>query len=300
MAVTSYHTADGQILGQTASGVRTQYLTDALGSVTETVADDGSVLNTYRYKPYGAQLAKTGVGADPKFLFVGSRRCRVLGSTMCSGELDSLAFDSSLGTYLSTIFRRSGPKYNRRPLILDERRAVANPEVPFVDHCGQALWLVHWILDPLPSSSTKGAVVQRVTLRFQIWNCKTGETVESVDTTYDEMWEMDGGKWLKPPGWMPGDKNRFNEDQFRAQSKECTSGYRIWIAYFDWREGYSHLKDAPWTFDDKDHSGGLWTHPPTTKPDPTQCHYLFYQWNCCDPPEARRIAMASIEQEDGG
>ena len=73
MAVTSYHTVDGQILGQTAPGARTQYLTDALGSVTCTVDDDGFTLNTYRYKPYGAQLAKTGVAADTRFLWIGSK-----------------------------------------------------------------------------------------------------------------------------------------------------------------------------------------------------------------------------------
>ena len=33
----TYHTVNGRILGETAAGVRTDYLTDALGSVTATV-----------------------------------------------------------------------------------------------------------------------------------------------------------------------------------------------------------------------------------------------------------------------
>ena len=51
--------------------MRRDYLTDALGSVTATVTGAGVVENTYRYKPYGEQLAKTGAGSDPKFLWNG-------------------------------------------------------------------------------------------------------------------------------------------------------------------------------------------------------------------------------------
>ena len=37
-----------------------------LGSVTATVNQSAQVVNTYRNKPYGVQLAKTGAGADPR------------------------------------------------------------------------------------------------------------------------------------------------------------------------------------------------------------------------------------------
>jgi RHS repeat-associated protein len=72
MAVTNYHTVNGEIVGETTSGVRTDYLVDALGSVTGTVNQSAQVLNTYRYKPYGALLAKTGTAADPKSQWVGT------------------------------------------------------------------------------------------------------------------------------------------------------------------------------------------------------------------------------------
>ncbi len=71
MAVTNYFTVNGEIFGEETAGTQTDYLTDALGSVTATVDQNAAVVNTYRYKPYGAQLAKTGVGADPKFRWVG-------------------------------------------------------------------------------------------------------------------------------------------------------------------------------------------------------------------------------------
>src|ERR1051326_829680 len=72
MAVTKYYTLNGEIVGEkTGAGARVDYLTDALGSVVGTVNQSAQVVNTYRFKPYGAQLAKTGVGADPAFRLVG-------------------------------------------------------------------------------------------------------------------------------------------------------------------------------------------------------------------------------------
>jgi RHS repeat-associated protein len=71
MGVTSYYSFGGEIIGEETAGVRRDYLTDALGSVTATVTGAGVVENTYRYKPYGETLAKTGTGSDPKFLWTG-------------------------------------------------------------------------------------------------------------------------------------------------------------------------------------------------------------------------------------
>jgi RHS repeat-associated protein len=71
MALTKrYDTIDGRIRSESTGGTRTGYLPDALGSVTATT-QAGAVVNTYRYKPYGTQLAKTGGAGDPKFLWIG-------------------------------------------------------------------------------------------------------------------------------------------------------------------------------------------------------------------------------------
>ena len=51
MAVTNYHTVNGRVIGETTGGVRTDYMRDALGSVTGTTVA-GVVQNTYRYQPY--------------------------------------------------------------------------------------------------------------------------------------------------------------------------------------------------------------------------------------------------------
>lgn len=67
-----YHTVNGMLIGETSNGVRRGYLPDALGSAVATVDDNGSIENTYRYKPYGSLLAKTGTAADPRFLWAGT------------------------------------------------------------------------------------------------------------------------------------------------------------------------------------------------------------------------------------
>ncbi len=74
MPTTNYYTVDSEIIGQrTIGSPRMDYLTDALGSVTATVNQSAVVDNTYRYKPYGKTLAKTGVGQDASFGWVGTQ-----------------------------------------------------------------------------------------------------------------------------------------------------------------------------------------------------------------------------------
>jgi len=79
MAVTNYHTVNGKLIGETSAGQRTSYLADALGSVTATADSAGAIVNTYRYKPYGGLLAKTGMGVDPEFLWTGNTGSRTTG-----------------------------------------------------------------------------------------------------------------------------------------------------------------------------------------------------------------------------
>lgn len=76
----AYYSVNGRILGEASGGTRLDYMTDALGSVTGTVDSSAQVVNTYRYKPYGELLAKTGSGSDPRFRWVGSPGYRQTGN----------------------------------------------------------------------------------------------------------------------------------------------------------------------------------------------------------------------------
>lgn len=75
MARTYYNTVNGRMISQKKNGVRTNFHTDALGSITTTTVN-GAVENTYRYKPYGETLAKTGTAEDPRFLWTGDTGSR--------------------------------------------------------------------------------------------------------------------------------------------------------------------------------------------------------------------------------
>ncbi|HAP39574.1 MAG TPA: hypothetical protein DCQ94_07425 [Nitrospira sp.] len=73
MPVTNYHTLNGRIRGETTNGVRTNYLSDALGSVTATASATSQIQNQYRNRPFGARQSKSGNAADPRFQWNGTR-----------------------------------------------------------------------------------------------------------------------------------------------------------------------------------------------------------------------------------
>ena len=101
MPVTNYYTVDGEIIGEATGGVRADYMVDALGSVTGTVDQSAQVLNTYRYKPYGALLAKTGAGADPKRQWVGSLGYRATGRRQSESYVRARHYGTSSGLWTS-------------------------------------------------------------------------------------------------------------------------------------------------------------------------------------------------------
>ena len=137
MAVTNYYSFGGEIIGEETGGVRRDYLTDALGSVTATVTSAGVVENTYRYKPYGETLAKTGVGGDPKFLWNGkwgyhygsyNSYIRSRHYTVLTGK-----FNSKDG--LSFLLLKNNPKITQHVLLGDYIYCNSNP-ISFYDWSG--------------------------------------------------------------------------------------------------------------------------------------------------------------------
>jgi RHS repeat-associated protein len=99
MPVTSYYSVGGELLGEETAGARRDYLTDALGSVTALVDSTAAVLNTYRYKPYGSQLSKTGTASDPLFTWVGSQGYRQTGKSYSDVYVRARHYDNATGRW---------------------------------------------------------------------------------------------------------------------------------------------------------------------------------------------------------
>ena len=100
MPVTNYYSVNGEIIGEKTTGSsRIDYLTDALGSVTATMDQNAQVVNTYRYKPYGALLSKTGAGADPSFQWVGSQGYRQTGKKYSDVYVRARHYDTVTGRW---------------------------------------------------------------------------------------------------------------------------------------------------------------------------------------------------------
>jgi|GEM_PF-6459866 len=100
MGVTNYYSVEGDIQAERAgTGARTDYLCDALGSVTGTSDSSGAVVNTYRHKPYGTQLAKAGAGADPNFQWVGTSGYRMTSLSHSSHYVRARHYAQEHGTW---------------------------------------------------------------------------------------------------------------------------------------------------------------------------------------------------------
>jgi len=104
MAVTNYYAVDGELLGEkTAGSSRLDYLTDGLGSVTATLDQSAQVVNTYRYKPYGTQLAKTGTGADPAYTWVGTQGYRQTGRKFSDIYVRARHYSASTARWITKV-----------------------------------------------------------------------------------------------------------------------------------------------------------------------------------------------------
>jgi RHS repeat-associated protein len=100
MSVTNYYSINGEIIGEkVGAAARTDYLTDALGSVTSTLNQSAQAVNTYRYKPYGAQLAKTGIGTDPALRWVGSHGYRQTDKKYSDVYVRARHYDDQVGRW---------------------------------------------------------------------------------------------------------------------------------------------------------------------------------------------------------
>lgn len=97
MPVTYYHSVGGELLGETASGSRVDYVADALGSVPVRVGDSDGTEAARSWRPYGSQMA----GSSSTYGFVGTLGYRGTGRRFASHHALARHYDGATGSWTS-------------------------------------------------------------------------------------------------------------------------------------------------------------------------------------------------------
>jgi hypothetical protein len=292
MSTTYYHTIDGSILGQTTAGVRTDYMTDALGSVTGTTVS-GAVGNTYRYMPFGALLAKTGTASDPLFLWVGTQGYRATQRTYsdCYVRLRHLAIQSSSWTSLDKYWPvEPGWAYaaNNPPLTTDPTGALTaqpvNSSSWTMSCCGGFNSFIDWKDFP----GVDGWIVQYITYNMTYFkSCPpTGTSVTISSYSYFEAWQVKAGVVISVNCFDDNfdDMWRFNTAALGPQGSQTRSAIAVFIpgtptgidTFQSGRQGVLEANCLPSTYD-----WNMWSPYLNQNASQTATQTVEYDWNCC-------------------
>lgn len=295
MATTYYQTLNGRIRGETTSGVRTNYLTDALGTVTATVNASSVVVNTFRYKPYGTQLAKTGAGSDPLFLWTGDLGSRSTGRSYSENYNRARHYGNNISTWSTRdilwpmvgayTYASSDPIGRSDPSgYLD---VTYKKCWNWVFRCGGADYAIEFTMP----KNANGWIIQKVRAKYnykdcwgRLMACRSCTGVgPGGEETYYEAWKVSGGKIIPPMGLHCDDQ--FLEPGCGA----CTTGgVRIdgFFKFFTSTEAdpilWGWRQNRPcWG-----HLWGSFDPPPNGWSDTgSKHHWLETDYKCCCDPK---------------
>ena len=217
MGVVNYDTVDGVVLGDSVHGT---YMRDALGSVTGTIPGK-VVADTYRYKPYGERLAKTGTAPDPRFQWNGSHG------------------------YRQTSISHSASYVRRRHLGLEEGRwTTVDPLWPdepsfgyargnttsWIDRTGS--WAQFPISTPVSTSTCRVPKMRapRTTGRFSVSGARATSIVSGGMVTFDLVFSCAEAEYYRQ---LEEQINRQFEEAARAD--DC----------IEWNKDYHKFCDHP-------------------------------------------------------
>ena len=182
MAVTTYYSVGGEIMAERSGSTRTDYTRDALGSVIGTkrvsgIINQPGLTNTYRYKPYGERLSKTGNAPDPRFQW------RVLQATVANSLLSTpvknydLSSCQVFGLVRDSIVQKGtlmgGALSRKYPVCggIGAQWQNLKPSEVWISHhgisitqCGGGEFHTWWKLPPTGARSAVGAVIQKVNI----------------------------------------------------------------------------------------------------------------------------------------
>ena len=282
MAVTSYITMDGMLMGEMTNGVMRNYGTDALGSVVETVLN-GVEEYTYQYKPYGGLLAKTGVGADPLYLWNGGSGYRATSLAFSDTYVRNRHYSSTSSSWstsdrlfpqeLPYIYARDMPTSLPDPSGLSPLRTWGGR---FKCQCG--MLQLNWILQEMGAPSGPGYIVQRITANVEAFDCNgvpiTTAAPCQAGRTYYEAFPVVNGSSNLQDNWELVMLNGGNNSLYCSYgSMAMSAGFKY---YQTLPKGFSHGKVQC--------SGNLlssYDPPEGFTEEPGSEASLNFSWGCC-------------------
>jgi YD repeat-containing protein len=254
--MTSFNTIDGQILDQIdALGNVTEYMHDALGSVTGTTDGSSNVQNTYRWSPYGSLLSKIGTQIDPQFLWVGGLGYRYTGREHADSYVRARHYGQAQSGWSS--IDRHWKIFGQYAYCKGQGVSIADPSgealpgatrigagVDYVpDSCGGCT--AQWRFEIVGGASVgfSGWLIQQVTNTYATYACGNptyqmpggcivpGSTNAGPSQTYYEAWQINKGIVMipnittcsDPPDWI--NPNMGVDDVWGlVASSSCSTG----------------------------------------------------------------------------
>ena len=299
---TAYYTVDDEIIAESINGVRLDYLTDALGSVTAKVDQSASVTSTARYKPYGSLFSGNsytfgwsgvhGYRASQQGTYIRSRQYQ--NATASWITVDELWPSQPAYIYAngspSTIIDPSGMYSITRNLATGDYN-----EYDWPPNCGD--YHIEWNFAVRPSAT--GWLVQQIDVECDIFSCDGG--IRKCCPSYFEVWLVFKGEVMACYGKYFGARQGFNDDQFsNDQGGPCTVGFEVTkgqLAFFpdskaSLRGDNKWLKDHHFAFlEDANHVACSGYAPSTltfsSVPPPIWSNKAesYVGWGCCKDPD---------------
>lgn len=219
MAVTNYYTMNGQIVGESTSGVRTAYHRDALGSVVATTDQNQSVTATARCAAYGTAFATSGNYAALRFGWCGTLGYRKtqrsgIGLVQSEAYVRARHYSASASRWTTTDpadedgnlygYGESSPVTLVDPTGMLSSRMTSN-NFQTATHCGDVV-NAEWTFTLSKPAPCKGWIVQKVdvTCSYQACTCPTNPS--SWPFSYWEAWPIahGGTTAVDDYGWNTG------------------------------------------------------------------------------------------------